>query len=99
MTNQSAVELSRQLREGDVTSTELVTRCFDAIDQTDSQVNAYITLLKSSALESAAKIDERFSKGETLSPLAGIPIAIKDNICMANVRTTCASKMLHFTQR
>jgi len=58
------------------------------------KIGSYITVLEEDALEQAKEVQERIDKGEAKSPLAGIPMALKDNICTKNVKTTCASKML-----
>ena len=87
-----------QIRDGilnkDFTATEIVTSLFKRIKDIDVKVESYLTLCEESALKQAAKIDEKVKNGETLGKLAGIPIAIKDNICTDGVLTTCASKML-----
>jgi aspartyl-tRNA(Asn)/glutamyl-tRNA(Gln) amidotransferase subunit A len=90
----TAIELSKELKNRDITVTSLIESTYKTIDESDGKINAYITLLKEQALEKAAQLDKQFDKGDELSPLAGIPIAIKDNICMKNTRTTCSSKML-----
>ena len=87
-----------QIRDGilnkDFTATEIVTSLFKRIKDIDVKVESYLTLCEESALKQAAKIDEKVKNGETLGKLAGIPIAIKDNICTDGILTTCASKML-----
>lgn len=85
----------RKLLESDKISSEEVTKAvFEKIEQEDEKVGAYVTLTKDRALEQARKVDQKRRKGETLPPLAGIPIAIKDNICTQGVRTTCSSRIL-----
>ena len=57
-------------------------------------VNAYITVMEEEALRQAEEIQKRYDKGEELHPLAGVPVAVKDNICTKGIKTTAASKML-----
>lgn len=90
----SAHELSKMLKNKEITSLELTNAVYERIDEVDSQINAYLKLNKEAALAKAAEIDERIANGEELAPLAGIPIAIKDNISTKDINTTCASKML-----
>ena len=73
---------------------ELVNDIFLKIDDKDSEINSYICTTKDNAIAQAENIDNLIQLGEILPPLAGIPIAIKDNICTKGVVTTCASKML-----
>lgn len=90
----TAYELSRQLKEKAISSTELTQAVFERIENTESKVEAYLTLTKVEALKKAAEVDQKRAAGDALSDLAGLPIGIKDNICTKNVLTTCASKML-----
>ena len=90
----TAVELSKELREGTTTASRLVSDAFIKISKSDEKLNAYVSLLKEIALEKASLLDKSFKRGDELPPLAGIPIAIKDNICIKNTKTTCSSKML-----
>ena len=83
----SAAELSRMLRDKSCSATEIAQSVFSRIDAVEDKVKAYITLTRDSAMDLA--------KGESLSPLAGIPVAVKDNICTKDILTTCASKMLY----
>ena len=91
----SATELSAMMAKGEISAVELTQSVLDRIGETDDKVGAYLTVCSESALAQAADIDARRAKGETLSPMAGIPVSIKDNICTKGVLTTCASKMLY----
>lgn len=73
---------------------ELTQALYERIDAVEDQVKAYVTLDKENALAQAAKVDAKIAAGETIAPLAGIPGAIKDNICTKGLLTTCSSKML-----
>ena len=73
---------------------ELVNEFFLRIDSKDSEINSYICITKDNALTQAENIDKLIKDEKILPPLAGIPIAIKDNICTKGVITSCASKML-----
>ena len=73
---------------------DLVNDIFLKIESKDTEINSYICTTKDNAIKQAETIDKLIQKDESLPPLAGIPIAIKDNICTKGVVTTCASKML-----
>ena len=73
---------------------ELVNEYYIKINSNDPKINSYVSITKEIALRQADNIDKLIQNKETLPPLAGIPIAIKDNICTKGVLTTCASKML-----
>lgn len=90
----SALELADMLAAGDITSVELTRACLDRIDAIDDRVRAFITVDRDGALATAADVDARRAAGEDLHSLAGVPIAIKDNIVTRGLRTTCASKIL-----
>lgn len=91
----SASELSKMMADGECTSEEIVRSVFERIEEVEGTIGAYITLDKENALQKAREVDEKRRKGEKLSPLAGIPVGIKDNICTNGLLTTCASKMLY----
>lgn len=76
------------------TAVEVVTALFDRIKEVEPKVQAYITLCEEESLERAKEIDKKIAAGEPVGRLAGVPIAIKDNICTDGTLTTCASKML-----
>ncbi len=89
-----AWELLEKLRKKEITSKEIVDDVFSRIEER-REINAYISLLKGYAYKKAAKIDEMYQKGEIKNQnIAGIPIAIKDNITIKGYPTTCASKIL-----
>ena len=87
-------ELVEKLEKKEVTSKEITKSYFDRIKQKDPQVKAYVTLLEEEALKKAEEVDAKREKGENVSKFAGIPIGIKDNMCINGTRTTCSSKML-----
>ena len=90
----SAHELSKMLSEKKCSSEELTKSVLDRTAETDEKVGAYITLCGDEAIKKAREVDEKRGK-ETLHPMAGIPIGIKDNISTKGILTTCASKMLY----
>lgn len=87
-------ELHTKLLNNETTSVKLTEGYFDAIEKRDGEIGAYLTLMKESALREAREVDERIRRGENVDMLAGIPCAVKDNMCVAGVRTTAASKIL-----
>ncbi len=92
--NKTASELSQMLKNKEVSSVELTKSVFDRINSVESKVDAYVTIDEENALKSAARVDQKRAEGVELSDLAGIPIAIKDNISTKGLKTTCSSKML-----
>ncbi|MBO8217180.1 Asp-tRNA(Asn)/Glu-tRNA(Gln) amidotransferase subunit GatA [Prochlorococcus marinus] len=86
--------LRNEITSNNVSVKEFVSDIFAKIDQKDPEINSYICITKDNAIEQAENIDKLIQNKEKLPPLAGIPIAIKDNICTKGVATTCASKML-----
>ncbi len=91
---QTVVELARLIAEGD-RSAETVTReCLDRIEEADPHVHAFTSVDHERALSRARRVDSARAGGHDLGPLAGVPIAIKDNICTSFGRTTCGSRTL-----
>ena len=86
--------LRKEIASNNASVKELVNDIFAKIDNKDSDINSYICTTKNNAIAQAENIDKLIQNKETLPPLAGMPIAIKDNICIKGVATTCASKML-----
>ncbi len=93
----SAVELSAAIREGRVTATDAMEAVLARIDAREKDINAYVTIDREQAMRAAAEAQAKIEKGELTGLLAGVPVAVKDNICTQDLLTTCASKMLaHF---
>ncbi len=90
----TAFELSRMLQSGEVSSVEVVRSFLERIDEVDPHLKAFITQTPVTALDTAGEIDNRRMRGEVLHPLAGVPVAVKDNISTIDLRTTCASRIL-----
>lgn len=78
-----------------ISSVELTEAILRRIEQVEGSVKSYVTVTPEIALERAREIDERIARGEDVGPLAGVPVAIKDNMSTRGVLTTCSSKILH----
>ena len=90
----SAHELAKMYRNKETTVVDVINSIYKRIEEKEPTIKAYLSLDKENALKEAKEIQEAFDRGEDLPTLAGIPIAIKDNICTNGIKTTCASKML-----
>ena len=90
----SLIELRERITAGDVTSVQAVETVFKQIERSEPAIGAYISTFKEGSLRAANDIDSRIAAGESVGALAGVPIAIKDNMCMRVGKTTCASKIL-----
>ena len=90
----TAVELGKKIKSGEVTVKEAVTACLDQIEKVESTIHAYVTIDREGALKKAEEVQKKINKGELTGPLVGVPVAIKDNMCIAGMRTTCSSKIL-----
>lgn len=87
-------EIAPSLARGSVSPVELIRSVFDQIERLDGELNCYITVLRDAALDQARAAEAEIRRGDYRGPLHGIPIAVKDNIETAGVRTTAGSKIL-----
>jgi len=90
----TAKEMLAKLEKKEISSQELLSVHIKRIQEVERSVHSFVTLSLNNALKQAEDIDNRRMRGESLGPLAGIPVAIKDNMCIKGVRTTCSSKIL-----
>ncbi len=90
---QTIQELQAQLANGSTTAEKLAQASLEKIESTKN-LNAYISVLNDRALERAKESDKRRAEGKSLGALDGIPVAVKDNMCLTGTRTTAASKIL-----
>ena len=82
------------MKDRKVSAREITQSVLARIDAVEERIKAFVTRTPEIALRAAAEVDERIGRGEEIGPLAGIPIAIKDNMCTRGTLTTCSSKML-----
>ena len=93
----TATALGKKIADREVKVREALDAVFGRIGETEESFHCYLTLNKEHAYEEAERIQRRIDAGELHGPLAGVPVALKDNLCTEGIRTTCASRMLeHF---
>lgn len=93
--NLTAVELSALIKKKEITVMDAAYAVMDSIHKKEKALNCYITIEEKQVIEKAQVIQEKINRGILTGALAGVPAAIKDNICTEGIRTTCGSKMLH----
>ena len=89
-----AAALAAQVRAGEVSARGVVERHLEAIVRLDGELHAFVTVLADAALAAADAVDRQVGAGEDPGPLAGVPVALKDNLCTRGVPTTCSSRIL-----
>lgn len=90
----SATALGAAIREGKTTAVEAVEAVLEQIESSEDIYHCYVTIEREAALEKAAEVQKRIESGELTGALAGVPVAIKDNLCTEGILTTCSSKIL-----
>ncbi|MEI6361666.1 MAG: Asp-tRNA(Asn)/Glu-tRNA(Gln) amidotransferase subunit GatA [Actinomycetes bacterium] len=94
LTHQDAAVLARAIAEGEVSSREVTQAHLDRIAEVDERVHAFLYVDSDAALAAADAVDAKRAGGVALSPLAGVPLALKDVLTMKGVPTTCGSRVL-----
>jgi len=90
----TAHELLKKMKKREISSEEIVKSIYDRISRVEDKLHSFVTLTEEEALLQARNIDEKVGKGDFRGLLGGIPVVIKDNICIKNVRATCSSHIL-----
>ncbi len=91
----TAVELGKKIQAGEVSVLEATQAVLDAIKAKEAAVNSFVTVDEEGALKRAAEVQKLIDEGKLTGPLAGVPVAIKDNMCTEGLLTTCSSKILY----
>ena len=91
----TAVELGKKIKAKEVSVEEAVRAALAAIGEKEDAVNSFVTVDEEGALARAKQVQEKINAGELAGPLAGVPVAIKDNMCTEGLLTTCSSKILY----
>lgn len=92
--NLTAVELGKKIQAKETNAVEAVQAVLAQIDKMDDTIHSYVTVDKEGAMERAKKVQKQIEEGAISGPLAGVPVAIKDNMCTEGILTTCSSKIL-----
>lgn len=95
ITDMTAVQLSAAIKEGKTTAVEAVEAVLARIEEEDKKYNCYVTVDREGALAQAKKVQVQIEAGTLQGPLAGVPVALKDNLCTEGLLTTCSSKILY----
>ncbi len=94
LTSLTALELGAKIRSGEAGVEEAVRDALAQIEQKEPDIHSFVTVDAQGALQRAREVQKKISAGELKGPLAGVPAAVKDNLCTKGLRTTCSSKML-----
>ena len=91
----TAVEMGKKIKNKEVTVKECVESALAKVDAVEGQIHSFVTIDREGALKKAEEIQAKIDSGELTGPLAGVPVAIKDNMCTEGLLTTCSSKILY----
>ena len=90
----SVLDIARDIREGATTATRVLEEHLARVDAREGEIHAFNVVTRNEAMASAARVDADIAAGKPVGPLAGVPVALKDNMCTRGVPTTCSSKIL-----
>ena len=90
----TALDIARRVRIGEASARDIVERSLEAADRLDGELHAFVTILHDQARADAAAVDLLVAAGQDPGPLAGVPVALKDNLCTRGIPTTCSSRIL-----
>lgn len=94
LTGLTALELSEKIKSGEITVKDAVRAALERAKEAEPVINSYVTLDEEGAYAQAEEVQKKIDAGELSGPLAGVPVAVKDNLCIKGKRTTCSSKIL-----
>lgn len=90
----TAAELGKGIKEGKITAAEAVEAVLKQVDKKEEEIHAYVTIEGEKALKRAKQVQKKIEEGALDHPLAGVPVALKDNLCTKGIKTTCSSRIL-----
>ena len=91
---ETALSLGKRIQSGELTAPQVVQAVFDSIKKNEPLYHCYVTTDEERAMEQAGRIQQQIEAGTLRGPLAGVPIAVKDNICTKGMRTTCSTLLV-----
>ncbi|MBE5946959.1 MAG: Asp-tRNA(Asn)/Glu-tRNA(Gln) amidotransferase subunit GatA [Lachnospiraceae bacterium] len=91
----TAIELGKKIKSGEITCVEATKAYLERIEVLDKEINSFITVDSDGAIKQAEEVQAKIDSGELTGPLAGVPVAIKDNMCVSGMCTTCSSNILN----
>lgn len=95
ITSMTASELGKRIKERELSAVEAMKAYLAQIDKVEEDVRSFVTIDREGALKRAEEAQKKIDEGTLSGPLAGVPAAVKDNMCTSNMRTTCSSRMLN----
>lgn len=94
ITGLTAVELGKKIKDREISVQEAVHASFQQIEKVERDIHSFVSLDREGALKRAEEVQKQIDEGALTSPLAGVPVAVKDNLCTKGIRTTCGSRIL-----
>ena len=91
----TAVELGKKIKDKEISVVEAATAFLDSIEAKEKDIHAFVTVDREGAIKRAKEVQKLIDDGILNGPLAGVPVAIKDNMCIDGMLTTCSSKILY----